>query len=63
MPKRMLPKVTTRKWEGDDEYSWAVFRSDQHAPVYRGCSRMESTYYKRITEERIEEEEPRRWKG
>lgn len=49
-------KVTKRKWMGDDEFSWAVFRSDQTSPVYRGCSRMEAEYYKRIVKDMVEEE-------
>jgi len=49
-------KVSTRKWMGDDEYSWAVFRSDQTSPVYRGCTKYEVKYYQRIVEERIEKE-------
>jgi len=53
MPK---VKVTTRKWNGDDIYSWAVFRSDQLEPVYTGCSRAEARYYRGLVEERIEKE-------
>jgi len=49
-------KVRIRKWNGDDVYSWAVFRSDQARPVYSGCSRAEARYYKMIVEERIEKE-------
>jgi len=47
-------KVTTRKWNGDDAYSWAVFRSDQIEPVFTGCERAEARYYKKMVVEAIE---------
>lgn len=46
-------KVTAKKYEGDDLYSWAVFVNGR--PVYTGLGRREIDYYKRIAVE-IEEE-------
>lgn len=48
-------KVTIRKWEGDDLYSWAVFRSDRITPIYTGCSKREAEYFKRIVEKEMKE--------
>lgn len=41
----MKAKVTTRKWMGDDAYSWAVFVNGR--PVMTGLSRTEATYQKK----------------
>ena len=49
------PKVTTRKWMGDDAYSWAVFRSDRAVPVVSGLSRAEAVYHKRQVQAMIRE--------
>ncbi len=38
------PKITARKYQGDDLYSWAVFVNDR--PVITGLSRSEVPYYK-----------------
>ena len=56
-------KFTVRKFNGDDYYSWAVFRKDdlpkghrgivfwgQARPVVSGCSRSEANYHKRSLE-------------
>lgn len=56
-------KLTVRKFNGDDEYSWAVFRAKdvkglgrgvvfygQATPIVSGCSRREASYYKRKIE-------------
>lgn len=51
-----MVKVTARKWNGDDAYSWAIFRSDQHEPVTTGLSRPEVAYYRRVVLEAIEKE-------
>ena len=50
-------KLTARKYEGDDKYSWAIFRSDQSQPVVSGLSKPEIPYYKRQIEQLIEERE------
>lgn len=42
--KQKKPKITSRKYEGDDMYSWAIFVNDQ--PVMTGLSRDEMFYYK-----------------
>jgi len=60
-------KLTLRKFNGDDAYSWAVFRSadlpkghrgpvfyGQAKPMVCGCSRSEANHYKRLAEEREE---------
>jgi hypothetical protein len=52
-------KVTTRKWGGDDLYSWAVFRSDQRQPVITGLGRTEAAYHKRQVEQLIREQAAR----
>jgi len=52
-------KYTIRKFNGDDSYSWAVFRKDalpkghrgivfygQAEPVVSGCSRSSAKHYK-----------------
>lgn len=57
-------KFTVRKFNGDDSYSWAVFRKDdlpkghrgivfwdEARPVVDGCSRSQANYYKRSLEE------------
>lgn len=53
-------KLSVRKFNGDDDYSWAVFRTKdikglgrgtifygQATPIVAGCSRSEALYYKR----------------
>ena len=59
----MSRKYTTKKYNGDDRYSWAVFKASdvkglpspielgQALPVVSGLSRDEARYYR----ERIEE--------
>lgn len=56
-------KFTVRKFNGDDCYSWAVFRKDdlpkghrgivfwgEARPAVSGCSRSEANYHKRSLE-------------
>lgn len=56
-------KCTVRKFNGDDDYSWAVFRSKdvkglgrgvvfygQATPIVSGCSRREALSYKKDIE-------------
>ena len=55
-------KYTTKKFNGDDQYSWAVFRAQdvkgmrspifygEARPVISGLSRSEAQYHKRILE-------------
>ena len=55
-------KYSVKKFNGDDIYSWAVFRAQdvkgmrspifygQAKPVVSGCSRMEANGYKRRLE-------------
>jgi hypothetical protein len=40
------PKVTTRKYMGDDQYSWAVFIDGR--PKWTGLSQREARYYKQL---------------
>lgn len=54
-----MDKVTVRKFNGDDEYSWAVFRAKDvkgikgvvmygdATPIVSGCSKQEAQSYKR----------------
>lgn len=53
----MAKKYRAKKYMGDDQYSWAVFRAedvrgvvgvifDSHiTPIVSGCSRTEASYY------------------
>lgn len=50
-------KISARKYEGDDKYSWAIFRSDfPHFPVYSGLTKPEIPHFKKLVQEKIEEE-------
>jgi hypothetical protein len=40
------PKVTARKWMGDDAGSWAVFLPGQSQPFVSGLTKPEVPYYK-----------------
>jgi hypothetical protein len=53
------PKYSVRKFDGDDRYSWAVFKKEdlkglqlgvifygQAQPIVCGCSRDEANYHK-----------------
>ena len=40
------PKVTIRKYMGDDPYSWAVFIDNR--VKWTGLSRREALYYRRL---------------
>ena len=61
----MKPQYTIRKFNGDDSYSWAVFRKSdipkgrrgvifwgEAQPLYCGLSRSQAGYYKNICEKR-----------
>jgi hypothetical protein len=52
-------KVTARKYEGDDMYSWAVFRSDRPTPCYIGLGKSEVSHYKKLVEKYIINEQSR----
>lgn len=43
------PKITARKYLGDDKYSWAVFKDGR--PVVTGLMRSEVAYYKKLVAE------------
>lgn len=57
-------KYTIRKFEGDDQGSWAVFRKEdvkglkgvifahQATPIVNGCVKREAQYYKEKFEKR-----------
>ena len=49
------PKVTTRKWGGDDAYSWAVFVEGQTKPVVSGLGREEARSHKGTVEKLLRE--------
>ena len=49
-------KITSRKYGGDDCYSWAIFRSDRKQPCFTGLGRDEISYYKRLTQKNIDKE-------
>lgn len=46
-------KVTPRKYEGDDQHSWAIFRSDKETPCYTGLGKNEISHYKKLVEDII----------
>lgn len=50
------PKITARKYEGDDAYSWAVFIDGR--PFVTGLSRREVHYYKKLARDYAERKTP-----
>ncbi len=40
-----IPKLKIKKWNGDDSYSWAIFRSDQVDPIVSGLTKREASYH------------------
>lgn len=42
----MAPKITARKYMGDDKYSWAVFVNGR--PAYTGLAKSQVAYYKSL---------------
>jgi hypothetical protein len=61
----MGSKYSIRKYNGDDEYSWAIFLSKHikglgkqifygdAQPIITGCSKQEATHHKKGLERRI----------
>lgn len=43
--KKLLKRITARKYQGDDSYSWAVFVDGR--PRMTGLSKSEVPYYKK----------------
>jgi len=41
-----LPKYTIRKWNGDDLYSWAVFKDGRVIHDLTGLNREQARYYR-----------------
>ena len=41
-----MSAYTMEKYNGDDQYSWAVFKTGSRYPVITGLSRKEAQYYK-----------------
>lgn len=52
MPKK--PKITARKYGGDDKASWGIFVGTQSYPVIAGLTKSEIPYYKKQVEKLIE---------
>jgi len=48
-------KFSIRKYNGDDVYSWAVFRSDFESPIVSGLARVEAIYYRETLKKEHEE--------
>lgn len=48
MPRlvKMSESLTTRKYGGDDAYSWAVFSKLHPEPLVTGCTRSDARYHK-----------------
>lgn len=44
MKKNHKPKITAKKWNGDDLYSWAIFRDGE--VVFAGLSKHQVPYYR-----------------
>ena len=47
------PKVTAKKYMGDDAYSWAVFIDGR--PAFTGLHRSEVAYYKELAKQRVKD--------
>ena len=59
---RKAKRITARKYQGDDAYSWAVFLNGR--PVYTGLSRGSVKYYKDLVEKMgSKEQEDKTHKG
>lgn len=43
------PKITAKKWGGDDAYSWAVFVNGR--PAVTGLLRSQVAYYRKLVEQ------------
>jgi len=48
-PRKVTSRVTARKYEGDDEYSWAVFIDGY--PMVTGLNRSIVPYYRKKAHE------------
>lgn len=46
-----MKKVTTKKYGGDDLYSWAVFVNGRVVNGLTGLNRAQAKHYKRMLEE------------
>lgn len=51
-----FPKITARKFDGDDKHSWAIFRSDKYHPIYTGLGKSEVPHYKMLVQKMIDDE-------
>lgn len=47
------PKITAKKFGGDDAYSWAVFIDGR--PAYTGLARSQVPYYKQLAEKGLKD--------
>ena len=52
--KKTKVKFSIRKYNGDDMYSWAIFRSDNKKPIITGLSRDEANHYRDLFRKEIE---------
>ena len=50
-----MPKITAKKYEGDDSASWAVFLNGR--PVMTGLTKSEVPYYKKQVLEMVRKKE------
>lgn len=53
------PKLTARKWQGDDAYSWAIFIDGRHEPAVSGLTRSQVAYYKKQVAEGLARKNPK----
>jgi hypothetical protein len=49
-------KIIIKQYNGDDKYSWAIFRSDKKEPCFTGLLKNEVPYYRKLTQEQINKE-------
>ena len=50
-----MVKLIARKYDGDDEYSWAIFKKGSDEPVVSGISKKMIPYYKQQIQKQLEE--------
>jgi hypothetical protein len=46
-------KITAKKWNGNDKYSWAIFISGKNKPIITGLAKSEIPFYKKQIQEKI----------
>jgi hypothetical protein len=57
-----MNKFSIRKWNGDDQYSWAVFKKGRSEPIVTGLSRREAQFYRKQFEDAAVKKDAKRIK-